>query len=646
MKRKALAIVLTLIMLVGVLPMGAFAAPETDAEVPAEAETKAVTYTDTEGHWAQKSIDRWTEAKNPAGQTVLEGMGNNLYAPDDNLTRAQAMTIFSRLLNLVETADISKVTDVASDAWYAQWIEKGYAYEIIKGTSDTTFTPDGDISREQFFSIFARAMGIPGAAKLDEGKTFTDVADISSWFVDEGTVYAMINAGYLNGYPDGSLQPQASITRAEVAKVLDNAISDYITENGSYAISGNGIVVVLAKDVKLTGSFNGHIVSSCADSTLDLSGLSGTPYIYVLQDNTKIVNAKPGTKVAVNPAADNVLVNNVKVANPPYTPANPYIVPGATSIGGGGGGGYVGDRSTYQVKASLKFENGKAHRVDLATDLYNARAAKELSMEDVINELFGISGNAAEDNKTAIVNAYTEVYNRLTQDNSGNVVYKSWTSDEGYKLDVNVNDVEGTIAFWNKDIAKTASYIDSFSTNFSNVMSDIAKNAAVPADAMDEFNTFVAAVDPANLFTAVEGNTYKVMAPDEFFDGYWKSVVATGTAFVGALQTAEYDNYQTLFDSVFAATSNTTCNIDSLKGVAITDKGFVTSRNYEDGAFNFLSFDNTYTGAVNVLNAAEKVLTSAIVEKPAMQGFARLVDRDNIINLNGQLSLTIEAVKN
>ena len=53
MKRKALAIVLTLLMLVSVLPMGAFAA----------------SYSDTEGHWAEASIDRWTDAK------VLEGMG-------------------------------------------------------------------------------------------------------------------------------------------------------------------------------------------------------------------------------------------------------------------------------------------------------------------------------------------------------------------------------------------------------------------------------------------------------------------------------------------------------------------------------------------------------------------------------------------
>jgi len=184
MKRKALAIVLTLLMLVSVLPMGAFAASETDTTVPAEAETKAASYTDTEGHWGEAAIERWTQAKNSADQAVLEGMGNNTYAPDENLTRAQAMTIFSRLLNLVETADISKVTDVASDAWYAQWIEKGYAYEIIKGTSDTTFTPDGDISREQFFSIFARAMGIPGADKLAEGKTFTDLDAVSPWFVE------------------------------------------------------------------------------------------------------------------------------------------------------------------------------------------------------------------------------------------------------------------------------------------------------------------------------------------------------------------------------------------------------------------------------------------------------------------------------
>ena len=464
MKRKALAIVLTLLMLVSVLPMGAFAA----------------SYTDTEGHWAEKSIDRWTEAK------VLEGMGDNTYAPDENLTRAQAMTVFSRLLNLTEKGDISKLEDVAADAWYTPYIETGYAYQIIKGTSDTTFDPSGTITREQFFSIFARATGIPGSDKLDEGKTFTDLDQISSWFIDEGTVYSMINRGYLNGYPDGSLQPLGNITRAEVAKVLDNAISDYITADGTYEISGDGIVIVLAKDVKLTGNFSGHIVSSCPDSTLDLIGLTGTPYIYVLGDNTKIINAKPGTKVAVNPAADNVTVNGVKVAYNPYAPVSPYIVPAGGSSGGGGGGGGGGQRSNATAIMAFKPLGNLAasNTLDIRYDVKTSDTAQK-----VFNGL-------AKDAKTiggAVDGILADIANKTWEDGDDSVEVKNG------EISVIVNGVQ-------KDLPAK---LDVASGNFKDAAAKVADKLTTPA-AQNAWDKVVELLDPTNLFDKGTNDTLAI----------------------------------------------------------------------------------------------------------------------------------------
>lgn len=483
MKRKALAIVLTLLMLVSVLPMGAFAA----------------SYTDTEGHWAEKSIDRWTDAK------VLEGMGNNTFAPDEYLTRAQAMTIFSRLLNLTEKGDISKLTDVAADAWYAPYIETGYAYQIIKGTSDTTFDPSGNITREQFFSVFARAVGIPPASTCD--KTFTDLDQVSSWFVEEGTVYSMINRGYLNGYPDGSLKPQQYITRAEVAKVLDNAISDYITEDGTYPVTGDGIVVVLAKNVKLTGNnFTGHIVSSCPDSTLDLSGLTGTgrnntPYIYVLGDNTKIVNAKPGTQVAVNPAADNVTANGVKVTYNPYVPSNPYIVP---APGGGGSSNTPGSTTMYNVKLSLN----PPKSVDQDGVELGVQVPENATLPAVMKALAG--------DKTKVESAVSRALNRMKNTTS---TYE----DASYKVEV-VGDATGTSFTVTMLDKTTGDYVDIMASLnheyglYTRKLSEKAKDAGL-TDA--DVETLSKALDPAKFFGKAEDNGVKLIAtPADFADLY------------------------------------------------------------------------------------------------------------------------------
>ena len=75
-------------------------------------------YSDTQGHWGEDAIDRWS------GYGVISGTGNGLFDPSAPLTRAQAAQIFANLLNLSATASVAQYTDVAVGSWYYDAIAK------------------------------------------------------------------------------------------------------------------------------------------------------------------------------------------------------------------------------------------------------------------------------------------------------------------------------------------------------------------------------------------------------------------------------------------------------------------------------------------------------------------------------------------
>ena len=68
-------------------------------------------YSDTEGHWAEAAINRWSDYK------VIEG-NNGKFNPDGSLTRAQMATILSKLLALPESVSAG-FSDVKETDWFA-----------------------------------------------------------------------------------------------------------------------------------------------------------------------------------------------------------------------------------------------------------------------------------------------------------------------------------------------------------------------------------------------------------------------------------------------------------------------------------------------------------------------------------------------
>ncbi len=85
------------------------------------------------------------------------------YELDKTLTREQAVTILVRLLgeeeNVLESKFDGKFTDVADNRWSYPYVMYCYENNITKGTGDNTFSPEDEVTAEQFVTLVMRLMG-------------------------------------------------------------------------------------------------------------------------------------------------------------------------------------------------------------------------------------------------------------------------------------------------------------------------------------------------------------------------------------------------------------------------------------------------------------------------------------------------------
>ena len=120
---------------------------------------------------------------------------------------------------------VGAFTDVAPNAYYKDAVLWAAENGITTGATETTFDPDGNVTREQAMTFLYRY-----AEKLDLGfkgswmflLDFTDTAAIDDW------AYAPVAwgkmKGIVNGYEDGSFKPAANIIRQDVAVMFNRFV--------------------------------------------------------------------------------------------------------------------------------------------------------------------------------------------------------------------------------------------------------------------------------------------------------------------------------------------------------------------------------------------------------------------------------------
>lgn len=157
------------------------------------------------------------------------GTSNSTFSPDDNMTRAMLVTVLYRLAGEPGGGQDS-FSDVSSQMWYADAVAWASEQGIISGYGTGLFGPEYPVTREQMAVIlynYARSRSYDVSATSDTAQ-FDDTAKVSGWAAD--AIEWTVGAGLITGNGAGILDPQGNATRAQVAAILQRFVEIYGVE--------------------------------------------------------------------------------------------------------------------------------------------------------------------------------------------------------------------------------------------------------------------------------------------------------------------------------------------------------------------------------------------------------------------------------
>ncbi len=149
---------------------------------------------------------------NAAEIKYLDGRGDK-FEPDANATRYEVVKALYNVFEMESSASPKVLTDVSDE--YKEIVNAFTSCGIIDGYEDGTFLGEKAITRAEVAKIISVMMNLDIENAKDAGFT-----DVSGWAVNY--VNACANAKYVNGMGDGTFAPNANITRAQLATIINN----------------------------------------------------------------------------------------------------------------------------------------------------------------------------------------------------------------------------------------------------------------------------------------------------------------------------------------------------------------------------------------------------------------------------------------
>ena len=151
---------------------------------------------------------------------LMDGVGGNRFAPNSETTRAQLVTILYRLEGEPAVSGDLPFTDVESGTWYTDAILWAAQNNIVNGVNDTEFAPGDDLTRQQLVTIlyrYAEAKGYDVSASSDLSG-YPDAGQVQD-YAQPAMAWAVAE-NIIQGMEDGTLKPAGNASRAQIATIL------------------------------------------------------------------------------------------------------------------------------------------------------------------------------------------------------------------------------------------------------------------------------------------------------------------------------------------------------------------------------------------------------------------------------------------
>lgn len=151
---------------------------------------------------------------------LMNGTGDG-FSPNNNINRAQLVTVLYRMAGQPEVTGENPFTDVPDGQWYTDAVLWAAENNITDGTSETTFSPNNPLTREQMATFLYRFANFEAGEPIEvtgDLSGYTDADLVADYAVDAMTW--AVGEGVISGIGNNTLAPDNTASRAQMATVL------------------------------------------------------------------------------------------------------------------------------------------------------------------------------------------------------------------------------------------------------------------------------------------------------------------------------------------------------------------------------------------------------------------------------------------
>lgn len=166
----------------------------------------------------------YSSVNHVVAQGYFAGTGEKTFSPNVPMTRGMFVTVLARLDGAETNHAAAPFADVAAGAWYADAVAWAVENGLVSGVGENRFAPEQNVTRQQMAAILARYLayytekhGVTLAGG-NGAKAFSDAEKIDAYAKE--AVALCCGYGLISGYPNGSFGPTDLSTRAQVASVI------------------------------------------------------------------------------------------------------------------------------------------------------------------------------------------------------------------------------------------------------------------------------------------------------------------------------------------------------------------------------------------------------------------------------------------
>lgn len=200
--KRGISLFLSILFIVYILPFSASA---------------FTVFTDTvKGSWYEESLNYCYD------HGYMSGTGKNIFSPAGKLTRAMTVQLFYSINDVDKPEAADSFTDVKQSHWFYDAAEWAYAENIVSGTGNGKFSPNRNVTRQDFYVIlynYSNRFSHYDTYVIDDNYLYFNDNEAIADYAINAMNWAAYH-GLLSGYEDNTVRPASTMTRAEITSVI------------------------------------------------------------------------------------------------------------------------------------------------------------------------------------------------------------------------------------------------------------------------------------------------------------------------------------------------------------------------------------------------------------------------------------------